>query len=103
VESLGARGGIVLDNVAGSSAHISPLFAMSGDGTDDVSIPFVFLFQADGQRLMAAVNEDPSLTVTIQESPSKNQLTFPYATERNDEINASFHLSLSRRIYEEAL
>jgi hypothetical protein len=37
LENVGAKGAIVIDNNAGTSAASTPLFAMSGDGTDDVS------------------------------------------------------------------
>lgn len=40
LESVGAKGGIVIDNSPGTTAGDSPLFAMSGDGTDDVSNAF---------------------------------------------------------------
>ena len=37
LESHGAKGGIVLDNNPDSSSQGTNIFAMSGDGTDDVS------------------------------------------------------------------
>jgi mannosidase alpha-like ER degradation enhancer 3 len=43
LESVGAKGAIVLDNNKGTSSANTPLFAMSGDGTDDVR-PFKDLF-----------------------------------------------------------
>ena len=36
IENQGARGGIVIDSNQGTTATGNPLFAMSGDGTDDV-------------------------------------------------------------------
>ena len=33
-----------MDNTPGTAAQSSPLFAMSGDGVDDIKIPMVFLF-----------------------------------------------------------
>ena len=68
LESLGVIGGIVIDNVIGSTAEGNPLFAMSGDGTDDVSIPFVFLFAEQGRKLLRALEQDPDLIVTIQDA-----------------------------------
>ena len=38
IENQGAKGGIVIDSNPGTTANGNPLFAMSGDGTDDVSI-----------------------------------------------------------------
>ena len=49
---MGAIGGIVLDNTADSAAAASPIFAMSGDGSDDVSIPMVFLFSLEAKQLI---------------------------------------------------
>ncbi len=72
MQSLGAKGGIVLDNVKGSSANDSPLFAMSGDGTDDVSIPMLFLFNKDAEALLKAVADDEDIEVTMQESFRKS-------------------------------
>ena len=36
IENQGAKGGIVVDSNTGTTATGNPLFAMSGDGTDDV-------------------------------------------------------------------
>lgn len=68
IQQAGAVAGIVLDNVHGSSAATSPIFAMSGDGkeVDDVTIPFVFLFSMEASELLksiAVANGD--LTVTL--------------------------------------
>lgn len=67
VESLGAVGGIVLDNTPGTSATNSPMFAMSGDGTDDIKIPMVFLFSGDAQSLLQAMEEDPGLEIVLSD------------------------------------
>ncbi len=37
LESVGAKGAIVIDNNKETTSANTPLFAMSGDGTDDVS------------------------------------------------------------------
>ncbi|KZC04239.1 PREDICTED: ER degradation-enhancing alpha-mannosidase-like protein 3 [Dufourea novaeangliae] len=68
IQQAGAIAGIVLDNVEGSNAATSPMFAMSGDGkeVDDVTIPVVFLFSVEASELLkaiAAANGD--LTVTL--------------------------------------
>ena len=52
MQSLGAIGGIVMDNTDGTAAASSPLFAMSGDGVDDIKIPMVFLFMKESMKLM---------------------------------------------------
>ncbi|XP_037559321.1 ER degradation-enhancing alpha-mannosidase-like protein 3 [Dermacentor silvarum] len=67
IQAFGAVGGIVLDNQAGTNARQSPVFAMSGDGTDDVTIPLVFLFTEDGQLLLNAFKEHPNLVVTLSD------------------------------------
>jgi hypothetical protein len=41
------------------------MFAMSGDGTDDVTIPVVFLFYQDASDLMDAMYNNPALEVTV--------------------------------------
>ena len=51
-QSLGGKGGIVLDTTEGTAAATSPLFAMSGDGSEDISIPMVFLFHQEAQILL---------------------------------------------------
>ncbi|XP_036357879.1 ER degradation-enhancing alpha-mannosidase-like protein 3 isoform X2 [Octopus sinensis] len=65
VEMAGAVGGIVIDHNEGTSSESSPLFAMSGDGQRDVSIPFVFLFHKEGQKLLKALSENYSLEVLL--------------------------------------
>ena len=58
----------MLDNVDGSSAATSPIFAMSGDGkeVDDVTIPVVFLFSMEASELLKAIAiANGDLTVTL--------------------------------------
>ena len=75
LESLGVIGGIVIDNVVGSTAEGGhPLFAMSGDGTDDVSIPFVFLFAEEGRKLLRALEKDPDMKLTIQDAKGRENI-----------------------------
>ena len=38
LQKAGAVGGIVIDNSPSTSADAAPLFAMSGDGTEDVQV-----------------------------------------------------------------
>ncbi|XP_037796951.1 ER degradation-enhancing alpha-mannosidase-like protein 3 [Penaeus monodon] len=72
LEALGAIGGIVLDNTPGTSAASSPMFAMSGDGTNDVSIPLVFLFSGDAEVLLKALQENPDLEVVLSDYVEKD-------------------------------
>ena len=44
-----------MDDTEGTAAQTSPLFAMSGDGVDDVQIPMVFLFNEESKILMKIV------------------------------------------------
>lgn len=65
IQAFGAIGGIILDNQAGTNARLSPVFAMSGDGKDDIKIPLVFLFTEDGDLLTNALKEHPDLVVSL--------------------------------------
>ncbi|XP_069999534.1 ER degradation-enhancing alpha-mannosidase-like protein 3 isoform X3 [Penaeus vannamei] len=73
LEALGAIGGIVLDNTPGTSATSSPMFAMSGDGTNDVSIPLVFLFSGDAEVLLKALQDNPDLEVVLSDYVEKGK------------------------------
>lgn len=57
---------IVIDNVVGSTSLDSPMFAMSGDGVSDVTIPVVFVFQKDAQPLHAAIKNNTDLEVSLR-------------------------------------
>lgn len=63
MQTAGARVAIIIDNVPGSSAENTAIFAMSGDGKDDIEIPAVFLFSNEGQFLRDTVKEDPPVIV----------------------------------------
>lgn len=67
VQNNGAVGAIIIDNTPGSTVENSPLFSMSGDGTDDVRIPTVFLFSQDAAKLLLTLSKDPALEVTLSE------------------------------------
>lgn len=69
--AAGAIGGIVIDNQK-MGGQTSPMFAMSGDGTDDVTIPVVFLFYDDAWQLLNAIIEDPLMKVTLADRRSSN-------------------------------
>lgn len=68
LEKAGAKGGIVIDNNKGSTSTNSPLFSMSGDGVDDVSIPMVFIFYNDAKDLLEALKARPNLEVSLLDS-----------------------------------
>ncbi|XP_071490200.1 ER degradation-enhancing alpha-mannosidase-like protein 3 [Diadema antillarum] len=65
LEKLGAHGGIVIDNVPDTSSDTAAMFAMSGDGTDDVNIPMVFLFTKEGRILMDAIQDHKTVEVLL--------------------------------------
>jgi mannosidase alpha-like ER degradation enhancer 3 len=56
---------IFTDNTPASSADVSALFAMSGDGRDDVQIPMVFLFDKEAQQVFQAMEENPDVKVLL--------------------------------------
>lgn len=70
MQSAGVKLAIVLDNVQDSTHENTALFAMSGDGKDDIEIPAVFLFSKEGHFLTEAMKTDPHLTVTVGELKS---------------------------------
>lgn len=53
----------VVDNVPGSNSDEQPMFAMSGDGVDDVIIPCVFLYSRESDILIKAITNNPNLEV----------------------------------------
>lgn len=56
-QRMGAIGIIVFDNAENSSSKTMPMFAMSGDGSSDVTIPAVFLYTQDATILTNAIDE----------------------------------------------
>lgn len=82
IQKAGAVGGIVLDNTPGSSSATSPMFAMSGDGNDDIKIPVVFLFAQDANKLLLALTYNPMSEVTISEYKS-DTINVPASTEES--------------------
>ncbi|XP_044253364.1 ER degradation-enhancing alpha-mannosidase-like protein 3 [Tribolium madens] len=82
VQKHGAVGAIIIDNTPGSSAATSPMFSMSGDGTDDVTIPTVFLFAQDASKLLFALSRDPSIEVTIGEYKNEGE-TWAHSEEES--------------------
>ncbi|KAK6195946.1 hypothetical protein SNE40_001268 [Patella caerulea] len=71
----GAIGGIVLDHNEGTSGEVQALFAMSGDGREDITIPMVFLFHKEGHDILTALQTFPDLQVLLTKLP-KSQDSF---------------------------
>ncbi|XP_067622052.1 ER degradation-enhancing alpha-mannosidase-like protein 3 isoform X2 [Eurosta solidaginis] len=66
-EAAGAIALIVCDNVPGSSGETQPMFAMSGDGTDDVSIPVVFMYSLEYNKLGAVLKRKQKMSVRLMQ------------------------------------
>ncbi|XP_014613014.1 PREDICTED: ER degradation-enhancing alpha-mannosidase-like protein 3, partial [Polistes canadensis] len=84
IQKAGAIAGIVLDNVSGTSAATSPIFAMSGDEkeVDDVTIPVVFLFNVEATELIKAISAGGGeLVVTIGNYFSKDEVQLKAPTD----------------------
>lgn len=73
IQDAGATFAIILDNTKDSSYENSALFAMSGDGKDDIEIPAIFLYAQEGVHLTEALRDEPDLHVTIGELKSLKQ------------------------------
>lgn len=63
-QAAGAWAVIVVDNLADSSSKDQPMFAMSGDGKDDVTIPVVFLYKLEADVLAEEYRRNPSVEVS---------------------------------------
>lgn len=63
-QEAGAVAVIITDNVPGSAGNDQPMFAMSGDGVDDVSIPVVFIFSEEATTLKKAIERNADLEVS---------------------------------------
>lgn len=64
-QKAGAKAVIVCDNVSGSSGETQPMFAMSGDGNNNVTIPVVFMFSVEYKTLSNAIAKNPNLEIRI--------------------------------------
>lgn len=70
LQNAGAKLAIVLDNVDATSYGSTALFAMSGDGVDDIQITTVFLFSLEANYLLAQMKSDPEMVVSVGELES---------------------------------
>lgn len=53
------------DHTKGSTVEGQLLFAMSGDGSQDVKIPMVFLFYTEGHNLFQVLIANPETEVLL--------------------------------------
>lgn len=67
MQNAGVTLAIIIDNVPDSTHESTALFAMSGDGKDDIEIPAVFLFSQEGRFLTDAYLDKPEMSVTVGE------------------------------------
>ncbi|XP_017023932.1 ER degradation-enhancing alpha-mannosidase-like protein 3 [Drosophila kikkawai] len=65
-QKAGAAALIVCDNVPGSSGETQPMFAMSGDGNDDVLIPVVFMYSVEFNKLSAVMQQRRKQTLRVR-------------------------------------
>jgi len=108
LQSLGAVGGIVLDSTEGTAAATSPLFAMSGDGVDDIKIPMVFLFMEEATKLLEVMQKEPKLEVTLEEKESNSETDFASTSpedsaedlddESTEKLKSAVHAFLEKNI-----
>ncbi|KOB66969.1 alpha-1,2-Mannosidase [Operophtera brumata] len=78
MQAAGVELAIVLDNIEDSSHENTAIFAMSGDGKDDITIPAVFLFSRESAYLFEQWKSSDELTVIIGEL---NSMKHEFETE----------------------
>ncbi|KAM7352672.1 ER degradation enhancer, mannosidase alpha-like 2 isoform 1-T3 [Cochliomyia hominivorax] len=66
-QKSGALALIVCDNVPGSSGETQPMFAMSGDGNNDVKIPVVFMYSQEFTKLSTVMQRKPHMKVRLMQ------------------------------------
>lgn len=88
-QKAGAKAVIVIDNVPDTSIHNQPMFAMSGDGTDDITIPAAFLFTKEAESLKLELIRNPDSEVFSCNCLYSLRKTFPILnfTDPNDVVN----------------
>ncbi|XP_069039628.1 ER degradation-enhancing alpha-mannosidase-like protein 3 isoform X1 [Lepisosteus oculatus] len=94
LQDAGAIGVIFIDHREGSSSEDTPLFQMVGDGggTDDITVPLVFLFSREGAGLLAALEEHRNVDVLLL--PRDRQLgQEPGKAERLKGVNIKIRLA----------
>ncbi|XP_034254051.1 ER degradation-enhancing alpha-mannosidase-like protein 3 [Thrips palmi] len=83
IQRAGAVAGIVIDHTVGTSVTKSTMFAMSGDGVDDVKIPMAFLFYDDAVRLLEAVRSNPDMDITLSSFVALDEVTKGMVKEKD--------------------
>ncbi|CAF3906421.1 unnamed protein product [Rotaria sordida] len=67
LEHVQAIGGIVIDHNASLKSSNGAIFSMTGDGNNNVHIPFVLMFKDEAFQLLHLVSKQPNLIVYIGE------------------------------------
>nr|KAG5703061.1 hypothetical protein BaRGS_016222 [Batillaria attramentaria] len=88
LQRIGAKGGIVLDHNAGSSSDTQPLFAMSGDGMNDVTIPLVFLYYQEGHDLLKLLGDNSFLEVRLSADAEDEAGQATVVEEKEQEVTS---------------
>jgi mannosidase alpha-like ER degradation enhancer 3 len=87
VEKLGAVGMIVLDNNPDSSASVTNMFSMSGDGTNDIQIPVLFLYGQEAATLMDVLKDYSDIIVHMMPGTSSSPKTNTHSTETKKKMS----------------
>ena len=70
------------------------MFAMSGDGTDNVDIPVVFLFSQDAWNLLQALAQNPAMLVTLGDTLTGKKKTrhilYIHSASNKNRLSKSF-------------
>lgn len=67
VQKANAKALIICDNIPDSSGENQPMFAMSGDGKNDVIIPVIFMFSKECNTIIDAYKNDSKLKIHIMQ------------------------------------
>ncbi|XP_043914278.1 ER degradation-enhancing alpha-mannosidase-like protein 3 isoform X2 [Protopterus annectens] len=94
LQTAGVLGIIIIDNTEDSCSEDTPIFQMVGDdgGTNDITVPLVFLFSKEGKILLEAIEEHQNVDVLLAvKSKQYGQ------EEREDKLfqELSFHIQLT--------
>lgn len=102
-QAVGALGIIIIDSSEDSSHSTSALFAMSGDGVQDVRIPSLFLFGKEGNDLLWNMRSTKDVIVFMGENTQSKMSGVERALTFNlDQLKSilfSDNLSLKQRFF----
>nr|XP_016936249.1 ER degradation-enhancing alpha-mannosidase-like protein 3 isoform X1 [Drosophila suzukii] len=89
-QKVGAVALIVCDNVPSSSGETQPMFAMSGDGKDDVLIPVVFMYSVEFGKLSAVMQRrNQPLGVRVMQMVEFKRWQLAKAQRQNQTVAAT--------------